>query len=131
MSLSDTEKVRIRYHLGYPNVTAIASLNAGIPIPLQTLFLVENAMDRVIDEALPIVRTHIQTLDNIECQLVEGQRNLAVNRLGDMEIRREHLDQLEGEYRRWANRLADTLGVPLYPYSSKLKSTRVGNMTVR
>lgn len=133
-TLTLLERAKIRHHLGYPNVSAMASIQMGVPKPLQTLFLVETAMDKILTEYLPILRTTIATLDSIECQLVDGQKYLPVNRMGEMEIRKEHLQQLEGEYKRWAFRLAEDIGVPIYPFSSRFKGTGpggAGNISVR
>lgn len=130
-TLTLLERAKIRHHLGYPNVSAMASIQMGVPKPLQTLFLVETAMDKILEEYLPILRTTIATLDSIECQLVAGQPNLAVNKLGEMELRKEHLDQLEREYKRWAFRLAEDIGVPIYPFATRFKGTIAGNVSVR
>jgi hypothetical protein len=128
-----TEKERIRYHLGYLNVQPAASITYGLPRPIQTLFLVEVAMDKVLPEGEDRIRKMVTTLDNIECQMIEGQAYLAANRLGELEVRKEHIDQLEVEYHRWASRLADTLGVPLYPFADRFKRVRgsgAGNIPV-
>ena len=132
MAFTLQEKERIRYHLGYLNVTTASSITFGVPTPLQTLFIVDSAMDRVLPEGEDRVRTFVNILDGIECKMVEGQDFLPANRLGDLEIRVGHIDQLEEEYTRFAGRLADQLGVPLYPYSTKFKRPRgrAGNVDV-
>ncbi len=124
MAFSVQEKEQIRYHLGYLNVSAAASLQFGLPAPVQMLFIVESAMDKVLLEGENRVRTMVSRLENIECQMDEGREFLVANRLGDMEIRKEHIDQLENEYFRWANRLAGQLGVPLYLYAEKFRAPR-------
>lgn len=132
--LSPLERAKVRHHLGYPNVSAMASIQLGVPKPLQTMFLVETAMDKILTEFLPTIRQTICVLDGIESQMVSGQPNLAVNKLGEMELRKEHLDQLEREYKRWAFRLAEDIGVPVYLFSSRFKGTGqggAGNISVR
>lgn len=128
--LTPTEKVKVRYHLGYPNVTAVGSYQLGVPIPIQTMFLVESSMDRIIDEALPVVRDLIATLDEIECRMRKGFSHRAAKRIGDIEINEKEIHDLEAEHTRFASRLAEMLGVPLYAFSSKFKG-RVGNLPVR
>jgi len=130
-TLTDEERAQIRYHLGYPNVSAVASYQIGVPIPVQTAFLVESAMGRVIPLAIPKVREILALLDNIECRMIEGQKRLAANKVGEIEVRPEEIPQLEREHTRWAQRLADILCVPLYPFSAKFRSTGAGNISVR
>jgi hypothetical protein len=132
--LSLQERAKVRHHLGYPNVSAMASIQLGVPKPLQTMFLVESAMDKVLEEYIPTIRERIATLDSIECQLIDGQKYLAVNRMGELEIRKEHLAMLESEYKRWAFRLAEDLGVPVYPFATRFKGSGpggAGNISVR
>lgn len=126
MAFSLTEKEQIRYHMGYLNVAAAASLQFGLPAPVQMLFIVESAMDKILPEAENRVRTIISDMETIECQMREGREFLVANRLGDMELRKEHINQLEEEYFRWANRLAGQMGVPLYLYAEKFKAPRSG-----
>jgi hypothetical protein len=135
MSFDATEKERIRYHLGYTNAQPAASIQLGIPRPIQTMFLVESAMDLLIAETEDRVRSIVKIMDNIECKMVEGQSYLVANRLDTLEIRSDNIDALEMEYYRWACRLADNLGVPLYPYCERFirarGNTGAGNIPVR
>ena len=130
MALTTAERERVRYHLGYLQVTAAASLSFGIPRPIQTIFLVESSMTLLIVEAEPRVRRILDILDRTECRLEEAQERLAAKRLGDLELRDGEPDQLEHEYDRWAKRLADIFGVPLYPYAARFGPARAGNVSV-
>jgi hypothetical protein len=124
LAFSEEEKERIRYHLGYLNVGAAASLQFGLPAPIQMLFIVESAMEKVLPVGEDRIRSHISFMDKIECAMMEGIDYLPANRLGDMELRKTHLHDLEDEYYRWANRLAGQLGVPLYLYAEKFQAAR-------
>lgn len=121
MSFDAAEKERIRYHMGYLQVSPAAGLSYGIPVPIQTLFLVESAMDRVIPQAEDRIRKLITVLDNIECRMIDAQNYLVADQLSDITIRKDHINQLEDEYCRWAARLADTLGAPLYPGAERFR----------
>lgn len=135
MALDASEKERVRYHLGYLNVQPAPSISFGIPVPLQTLFLLESALNYVLPTAEDRVRRIITILDEIECKMIAGQDYLTVTRVDDIEIRPDHIDQLEHEYCRWASRLSDELGAPLYPGSPKFRSLFmtgiVGSIPVR
>lgn len=124
MALDEFERERVRYHLGYMNTSTAASLQYGLPRPAQTLFIVEQAMGLLPEVALPRVRRMLQVLDDIECRLVSSQARFAAQSLGDLRIERQQQQEpelLEREYWRWAGRLADQLGVPMYAYSNRFK----------
>ncbi len=124
-ALSDADKERVRYHLGYLNTSFAASLTLGIPRPVQTLFLVEDAMGLLIPQTVPRVLRILGILDDIECMLVKALPQLAVSRVGQLELHplkdrgKLSTESLEVEYVRWGNRLCDILGVPHYPFSAR------------
>lgn len=126
MAFDDAEKERIRYHMGYLQVAPAAALTFGIPAPIQTLFLVESAMDRVLPAAEDRIRKLITVLDQIECRMLDGQNYLIADQLSDITIRADNIDKLEDEYCRWASRLADVLGSPLYPGAERFRRLRGG-----
>lgn len=128
MALTQEERQKVRYHLGYPSVQPAASITFGLSTPIQTLFLVENAMNLILPVAENEVRRLIGILDGVECRLQAAQDRLAAKRIDQLELRDDEPGQLEGEYRRWGYRLADTLGVPIYAYSTKYR--REGAKTI-
>lgn len=121
MPLSPEESERIHYHLGYLNTSTAASIQFGLPRPIQTLFILDQAIVNMPEVALPRIRRILTILDNIECKLVNAQNRLAAESLGDLKLRQGEPDLLEHEYWRWASRLADDMGVPLYAYSNRFK----------
>ena len=133
MPLNPSEKERTRYALGYPETAPAASLQMGIPRPIQTAFLLEAAMDYLIEPACNRVRQILNILDGIETKMVDAQDRLAAVALGGLKLRENEPDMLELEYHRWAGRLADIFGVPLYPFSTKNRSAGNGaaNIPVR
>jgi hypothetical protein len=121
LAFDAAERERIRYHMGYLNVQPAASITYGLPAPIQTLFVVELSMDKILPEAEDRVRKLLTILDGIECKEVDGQDYLVAAQLEQLTIREDHIDKLEWEYCRWAARLADTLGAPLYPGAAKFR----------
>ena len=121
MTFDAGTRERIRYHLGYLEVSPAPSITFGIPALIQTNFLVERAMDLVIPAAEERVLKLIDVLDVIECRMIDGQKYLIASQLDSLTIRQDQIDKLEDEYSRWASRLADILGCPLYPGSSKFR----------
>ena len=137
-ALTEEERERVRYHLGYMETSFAASLQFGIPRPTQTIFLVEQALGLLNNPfAVARVQKVLAILDNVECQLVgPGQQLLYAEQLGELKLRpalegQTSTDLLEREYVRWARRLADIFGVPLYPYSDRFKRRGAGNVPVR
>lgn len=127
--LTESEKERVRYHLGYMNVAAAASIQLGIPRPVETLFLVESALNLLIPQSVPRVRSILCTLDSIEEKLIDSQDRLAAESLGSIKLRTtaeglSEPDALEREYERWANRLANVMGVPLYAGAQRFRAAR-------
>lgn len=124
-ALSEADKERCRYHLGYLNTSFAASLTLGIPRPVQTLFLVEDAMGLLIPQTVPRVLRVLCIMDGIEEGLVKALSQLGVSKLGELDLHplkdqgKLVTDSLEREYVRWGNRLADILGVPHYPFSAR------------
>lgn len=123
--LTESEKERIRYHLGYMETSFAASMQLGIPRPVQTVYLLESAMTLLTQpQALQRVRCLLDQLDGLEAKLRAAPAHLAAAKVGAVELRpgkpgESYPDLLEREYVRWAGRLADVLGTPLYPYAAR------------
>lgn len=116
--LTDPEKERVRYHLGYLNVSIATAIALGVPDASQLQFIVEAAMNNLLVDAEPGVRRAIQELDCIEDQLSAFRSSLEVSQAGNTKMRGpEALMELEQQYRWWGQRLADTLGTPTNPFS--------------
>lgn len=131
-ALTETDKERVRYHTGYMETSFAASLQFGLPRPVQTIFILEQAMQQLVNaDAVTRVRCLLDTLDGIEAQLMRATKTLGAEQIGNIKLRgaalgQSHPDLLEREYVRWAKRLADVLGVPLYPYSDRFRPKGAG-----
>lgn len=129
--LSEKDCERCRYHLGYAatgfgSEQAAASLQLGTAKPVQTAFMLEEAIKNLLTNiyALDRVRNMLDVLDNIEKQILCATAQLGVEKLGEITLRgakagETHTDMLRREYKSWAGKLADTLGVPYYPFSER------------
>lgn len=120
-ALSPQDRSRVRYHAGFLAVSPAASLSFGIPRPIATLFLVEDAMNHLIDDGFNVdnVLRILGIMDGIECRLVAALDYLPASKLGSLEVRSDHPQALEIEYCRWMARLCDVLGIPPYPYAQR------------
>ncbi len=127
-TLTDAEKSRVRYHLGYLASGFAPSLQFGLPRPVQTVFMLEQALSGLVEAGgLDRVRRILSFLDRIEEKMVCALDQLGVEQLGEIKLRKEHPDLLEKEYDRWSSRLADILGVPKYPFSAKTQRRGPGS----
>lgn len=122
-TLTPDEKERVMYHLGYMGTgTSAAALQFGVARPVQTMFLLQSALELLTDPyAVNRVRRVLFTLDTIEQKLQESLCSLIAEQLGNMKLREHYPDLLEKEYVRWARRLADIFGVPLYAFSDRFR----------
>jgi hypothetical protein len=125
--LTEYDRARVRYHLGYLQTEPTSSIHLGYPAMSQALFLVERAMDNLIPSAVEIVQKNLDHLNSLECMLFDAASRLKVQSVGDVKLRTSNDEPsetvlLEKEIYRWASRLADNLGVPLNPYSERYRS---------
>lgn len=119
--LDPSEKERVKYHMGYGGQSTAAGLAYGLPVPVQTLFLVESALDRMNTISEDRIRRLVTVLDGIECKMIDAQEYLVANQVDAIQIREDHIEKLEEEYYRWACRLADVMQSPLYPGAEKFR----------
>lgn len=135
--LDELARERVRYHLGYPTTGPSApSIQLGIAKPAQTLFLVEQSMDLLSDTACDRVRELIAKLECTEKAIFGKQGELSAASFGSVTLRGSKkgeriTDMLEAEYTRWAQRLADALGVPMYLYAKRFSGAKTGAVPVR
>jgi hypothetical protein len=111
---------------------AAASVQLGMPRPIPTMFIVEDALT-LLTNALAVRRCReiLDTLDDIEQKLKAAICQLPAEQVGNIKLRSARAgetvtDLIEREYARWAKRLADLLGVPLYPYSARFRGVVAG-----
>jgi hypothetical protein len=116
------EKVRIRHHMGYLNVTNAATFSLGIPQAVETQFMVENAFNLVLPEAEGEVRRHVGILNGIEDQMVCNLELLAVTKIGEVGVREDEQDRLKREYLYWQQGLANAMGIVANPFDKRYSS---------
>lgn len=125
MPLTAEEKVKIRHHMGYLNVAAAQTFVLGSPAGVETQFIIEGAMDKVLDAALTEVRRHLAILDQLEAQMVEDHELLAVNTVGEIDIREDEQEALDKRYQRWQRSLGNLLGCYPNPYDKRFAGSSI------
>lgn len=124
MALTDVEKEKVRYHLGYPSIRQGSSLHFGMVTPTETGYLIEKLMEDLLPQGEARARRIIQVLDDVEERLIAAQARLAAQRIDEIELRtgakgESEPDLLEREVMRWAQRLADVFGAPMHSNSAR------------
>ena len=122
MAITNGEKVKIRHHLGYLGVAEAMTFALGAPAAVETQFIIEGAMNRIMPEAESEARRHIEILNNIEDQMNADRELLAVNKVDEIEIRQTEMRELKGEYLYWRNALANLLGCYPNPFDKRFCS---------
>jgi hypothetical protein len=121
-TLTDEQKSKIRHHLGYLGVAEVSSFVFGTPASLETQFIIEGAMKRLLPETLPLVVDFIEKCDATEAQYFENAENLAVSKVGSIELRADEGQQLMGpggRYDYWRRALANALGCAPNPFDKR------------
>ena len=121
MSFSPGEKVKIRHHLGFLNVTNAATFSLGVPQAVETQFIIENAMNLVLPEAEVEARRHLSILDGLETQMVCDHELLAVEQVGEIKVRKDEQEALDKRYEHWRNALANVMGVIPNPFDKRFQ----------
>lgn len=133
-ALSALEKVKVRHHCGYLNVQEAQTFSLGTPAGVETQFIIEGAMNRVLADALPEVRRHLRILDNIEEQMVCNLDLLQVKRLGEIEINNQGPDREQRQiiqlYDRWVDSLCNLMGVFRNPFDKRKGALGTGGVNV-
>ncbi len=123
MSFTEADKVKIRHHMGYLNVNEAQTFALGVPAALETQYLIEGAMNRVLESAEVQAKNIVTKMDLIEEQMTGDLELLAVNKVGEIEINPDEMQKLRKEYRYWQRSLGNLLGVPPNPYDQRYGST--------
>lgn len=130
MAFSDQEKVRIRHHLGFLNVGQAYTFVAGTPAGVETQFLIEGAMQRVLPEAEVLARELLARCDSVEGQMMDNQDLLAVESVDEIKIRQDEFQALIKRYHYHRNGLANVLGIYPNPFDKRFSADGGGGINV-
>lgn len=117
--ISETEKSSARHHLGYLDVEAGQTFVLGIPTAVQTQFMIEGAMNRLLPDGANRFRSLLARLDQIECQVFGGSDLADVDEIGEIKINRKRLRELAEYYKIAQQSLANCLGIVPNPFDMR------------
>jgi hypothetical protein len=112
MALTPEERVSIKHHLGYPNAQMIETFVLGVPAAMESLFMLEGAMNAVAPAAEERVRQSLERLESVDRQIHDNQDALVLSKADEVEFRENELELLQRRYTRWQGELCNLLGVP-------------------
>lgn len=124
LRLNEQDRARVRYFMGYPNVDPHQAIQLGFPAATQAMFLVEQAMENLLPEAVERVLKIVSALEKMENQELDALCRLKAQQLGDMKLRNDNNEKTEGDMVRgeaeaWKKKLASALGAPLNMHQSQ------------
>ena len=130
--LTTEEIVNARHHCGYPNVSAVATYSLGIPAAMQTTFMIEGALVRVLQEAEKKFRDLLAKLDRAECKVEEILEAIVLSKAEDVEYNQAALQRNAQIYKIWQQSLTNMLGIVPNPYDQRewLQTGSAGGLNV-
>lgn len=131
MALTDAEKVRIRHHMGFLNVSADQTFVLGVPAAVQTGFMIEGALTKILDEAEELARWHIKILDELECQLISNAANVEFSAADGVTINAQAYEKLRQRYLHFQGSLGNLLGVMPNPYDMRFGGRGAAGINAR
>ncbi len=126
MPFTEGEKMRIRLHAGYLNVQEVATFVLGVPANIQTQYLIEPAMDKVLPEAEDRVRQYLGWLDQLEFQVFDDADTLVASKVGSIDLRPDEFENLTKRYLWFVDTLCNILGVMRNPFDKRFNDPSGG-----
>jgi hypothetical protein len=111
MPISEGDRVRVRHHMGYHNVGTAQTFQLGLPKATQIDFMIEGAMNVVLESAYPKLYQLLDRLDCIECEVFGGSDLADIDSMGEIKVNRKRLSELAQYYKIAQQALANLLGV--------------------
>lgn len=119
--VTEEDKNRARYHLGYHLVESQATFALGIPAAMQTTFMIEGAMNRIMATtgAYERMRLLLDRMDQVEQEVFCGMDLASVDVLDTITVRKDRLRELAKLYKIAQQGLGNLLGVPPNPWDMR------------
>lgn len=117
--LTDNQKARARYHLGYLGVQPVATWQLGIPAMTTTQFMIEFAWDKILPEMEGLFELQLCRLDKIENHLFDNLDLNDVLKTGAIEVDPDRLKKFAILYSQPLGALSNMLGVMPNPFDQR------------
>lgn len=119
--VTDEEKARARHHLGYHAVESVATFALGVPAAMQTTFMVEGALDRIMTTpgSVEKFRQLLERLDCVENEVFCGIDLASVDVLDTITVNKGRVRELAKYYLIALGGLENLLGVVRNPWDRR------------
>lgn len=121
MALTEEEKVQVRRHLGFLNVGEAFTFVLGTPAGVETQFILEGAVRRILVSAEPMVRGFLCELAELEKAKHEVALNAVTGKIGNIELRdpKAALAALDNQIAYKRGDLANAFGIYVNPFDKR------------
>lgn len=110
MSLSEKQKHRTIYYLGWAGLTLVEDSTHYNSIVNDRLGTVAKPLNAEIER---IVKELLECLERVDEQLKEAQCRLAASSVDGIQLNEKEISYLKGERRRYMKELSDHLDIPI------------------
>lgn len=117
MPLTAEEKVRIKFHLGYPIQTVLRSMFMGMPMQVESNWQIDAMLATpLMEETLPLIRDCIKQCDQIMFEdFPDARLEHKAEQLEELRLNMKHTVMLSEDFTMWQHKLAQCLCVPINP----------------
>lgn len=120
--ITEDEKVRARSHMGYLNVQNASTFVFGIPAGVDTQFVIEGALNRILPAAEGEFRKVLAKLEETKQQIFDDQDVLLVEKVDEIAINPKAFQKQVERYHFWRGELGNLLGIAPNPYDQRFAS---------
>ena len=110
MSLTDKQKHRVVYYLGWAGLTLVADSTHYNSVVNDRLGTVAKPLNTQIEN---LVKDLLDCLQKIDEQLKSAQCRLAASSVDNITMNEREISMLKGERRRYTRELSDHLDIPI------------------
>lgn len=114
MALSDDEKARVAYHLGYPGTGDMSNFVDMTYDYVQNRAKLWTAMENVAVDQEDRCRMLVNQLDELEAAIPGALPRLKAKSVGTFKSNPAELGQIRAMYSEWQQKLANFLAVPIF-----------------
>lgn len=113
MALTDTQKARVKYFLGYAAITEYSTIIVGQAFDVSYQYKISYVLEQIPAETEPMVVSLIDKLEKLEVLVMEAAENQLARSVDELVVNTNAHDGVVKAYMFWAKRLADLLNLPL------------------
>ena len=126
MAVTEESKVRARHHLGYLGVNEASTFVLGVPAAVQTQFVIEGALNRLLPQSEPLFYKLLDRLDAVELLIEENTDVLIAEKVDEIGIDPEEMKKMVKRYLYWRAGLGNLLGAPPNPFDMRFDGMTSG-----